>query len=311
MKLTILLLIVCAIQRTYNESDDGGQKAVVRKVVPIAGALQDHGAFAFDYEAARLKTSDSNSDSRQEGLRLILKGGAYPLDVPHKEQTRQRAVIEFICDPEKEGNEGEWESDDKYDEEGGQDEEGKTRRKRDDGEKQLMKDGAALKFISYGKETDSDWETLRLEWRTSYACESGYDQGSASWGLFTWLVVMLVLSPLLSPSSYRFPSNSVRLRANYGSWQRIHGHCGLPHLRLVAQLQQVRSPRLGPRSPRRCHPRHPLPHEGLDSERSQHRAGVRQQRRIQRCLEELRAEGNKPQKYVSFGTCKGKKENNI
>ncbi|PKS06774.1 hypothetical protein jhhlp_006848 [Lomentospora prolificans] len=192
---------VCAIQRTYNDSNPDKSNAVVHKVVPIAGSLQDHGAFNFEFEATRLKTSDSNSDVQKEGVRLILKGGAYPLDVPHKEQTRQRAIVEFICDPEKEGTENEWDpTDDKYDPDGSDEEEGddndggkKEKARRADGEKQLIKDGAALKFISYGKETNSDWETLRLEWSTKYACESAYGEGSASWGFFTWLVIIVFL----------------------------------------------------------------------------------------------------------------------
>ncbi|CAI4211863.1 unnamed protein product [Parascedosporium putredinis] len=164
---------VCAIQRTYNgSSDSDDSKAVVHKVVPIAGG--------------RLYP-----DTKREGLRLTLKGGAYPLDVPHQEQTRQQAIIDFICDPDKEGTENEWDAtDDKYDPDGGSDEEEGKKVRRANGEKQLIKEGAALKFLGYGKDSDSDWETLRLEWRTKHACGSAYGGTSASWGFFTWLFII-------------------------------------------------------------------------------------------------------------------------
>lgn len=194
---------VCAIQRTYGSDED---KGLVRKVVPIAGDLADHGGSEFEYEAARLKTS---SDSPREGLRLTLKGGAYPLDGPAENRKKQRAVIDFICDRDVEGTEGEWASEVEYEKDekekekrgeglAGRGERGLLGARGDglvggfaDGEEQLLKEGAALKFVSYGVEPDGDFEELRLEWRTKYACENTFeDERSAGWGFFTWFLIM-------------------------------------------------------------------------------------------------------------------------
>lgn len=200
----MLTRLVCAIQRTYSSDED---KGLVRKVVPIAGELADQGGSEFEYEASRLKAT---SDSQREGLRLTLKGGAYPLDGPAEKRKKQRAVIDFICDRELEGTEGEWATEEEYE----KDEKDKEKEKRSglvgmgegvllaaradglaggfaDGEEQLLKEGAALKFVSYGVEPDGDFEELRLEWRTKYACESTFeDERSAGWGFFTWFLIM-------------------------------------------------------------------------------------------------------------------------
>merc|ERR1712000_711808 len=101
---------VCAIERTIKDDTD-----MVSKVVAIAGNLENTGGSSFEYEATRLKTSDSRDDSKKEGLRLVLKGGKHPLNGPRKERREQQAVIEFLCDKEKTGLEGEWESEDRYD----------------------------------------------------------------------------------------------------------------------------------------------------------------------------------------------------
>lgn len=189
---------VCAIERTIKDDTD-----MVSKVVAIAGNLENTGGSSFEYEATRLKTSDSHDDSKKEGLRLVLKGGKHPLNGPRKERREQQAVIEFLCDKEKTGLEGEWESEDRYD---GDD---KKLRKRDgeeededDGvesgvEHQLIKDDAALIWESYGSE-GNDKDILRLTWHTKYACEnrddSGDDEGdsdsSSHWGFFTWFILM-------------------------------------------------------------------------------------------------------------------------
>lgn len=191
---------VCGIQRTYPS--DKESESFVRKVIPIAGDLVDRGGHEFEYEATRLKTSKEDPD--REGLRLTLKGGAYPLEGSNKRD--QKAVIEFLCDPELEGTEGEWAAGEEY--EGGKEEKrslagdaGLLGRDGvvglEQGEEQLVKEGAALKFVSYGEEKGGDGEdVLRLEWRTKYACEASYDEEkSGSWGFFTWLLIMYVHLP--------------------------------------------------------------------------------------------------------------------
>ncbi len=104
--------VVCAIKRVIGDESDS-----ITEVIPIAGSLENHEGTAFDYEVTRLKTSDSNADSKKEGLRLVLKGGRHQL-------RDQRAVIEFLCARNQTGLEGEWEAEDKY--------EKSSKRKRDD-----------------------------------------------------------------------------------------------------------------------------------------------------------------------------------
>ena len=192
------VLEVCAIEHAIHEDRD-----MVTKVVAIAGALENHGGSTFEYEVTRLKTSDSHSDAQKEGLRLVLKGGKYPLTPPAKEQREQKAIVEFLCDHNKKGTEGEWEAEDRYDsdqlqrrddEESGGGDEGESSR-----EHQLKNDDAALLWDGYGDESGTD--VLRMTWYTQYACEStegNIDDGepeddgnsSSHWGFFTWLVIM-------------------------------------------------------------------------------------------------------------------------
>lgn len=187
----------------------------VDKVIAIAGNLENYGGKAFDYEAARLKSSDSHSDSKKEGLRLTLKGGKYPLTGPVKQRREQRAVIEFLCDHDKTGLEGEWESEDRYDGDNklraradDKDDDKKGEEDEDDGESgidhQLKKDDAALIWESYGLNDKEDADILRLTWYTKHACEKPRDDkdggdkedddndgdSSSHWGFFTWIIIM-------------------------------------------------------------------------------------------------------------------------
>jgi hypothetical protein len=250
---------VCAIRRLLS-----GESDTVSAVIAIAGNLQDLGGSMFEYKVERLKTSDSHSDSQKEGLRLVLEGGKHPLDGKVKERVKQSAIVEFICDKDKEGTEGEWDSEDKYEKNT------KLRRAEDEAdddsgesaiEHQLRKDNAALIWESYG--TEKDGQVLRLTWHTKYACEKrdGKDEGgnentSESWGFFTWFVIMYV-SCTRSRALFFHRANT--------SLQRFPGHRSLPDLRLVAQLQPLRRKRMGSPAPRRHHPRHPLSPEGLDA----------------------------------------------
>jgi autophagy-related protein 27 len=208
-----LVCPVCGIRHEIREGEGAGHGDVVDKIIPIAGDLADHGGKALDYEVSPLKGSESHSDS-QKGLRLVLKGGAYPLDASDGKK-EQRAIIDFICNKDKTGLEGEWkgedeyekaekvmardddkekEGDDKKDGKDGKDGDGETSK-----ETQLLKPGAALKFVSYGTEKDDEnLEILRLTWETKYACEgmSGKEpdedapSSTSHWGFFTWLFIM-------------------------------------------------------------------------------------------------------------------------
>ena len=174
-----------------------------------------------DAEAIRLSTSDSTGDRKKTGLRLVLKGGKYS-------RRRQKAVIEFLCNQDVEGTEGEWEPEEKYDPEdadataadglrrspthlgvlgaagrgGDQKEwqdEGKSRE--DDGDSQPSPDETQLRYhnstlIFESFVPESDFDVLRLTWYTKHACENaqgtgpGGHEGSPGWGFFTWLVIM-------------------------------------------------------------------------------------------------------------------------
>lgn len=186
---------VCAIERTLQGDNDS-----ITKVVALAGNLENAGGRSFDAKLTRLKTAESNSDSSKEGVRVVLQGGRHPLDGPSKERRDQQVVIEFLCDQDKEGNEGEWDSEDKYermvrreDNKDGQDDESGN-----DGESsiehQLKKDNATLIWESYKQEKDID--VLRMTWHTKHACENKRDgedddgSSSGSWGFFTWVFLM-------------------------------------------------------------------------------------------------------------------------
>jgi autophagy-related protein 27 len=159
--------------------------------------VQNAGGAQFGYEATRLKTSKSNSDSSKEGVRIVLKGGKHPLKGPVKERKQQEAIIEFLCDADKDGSEGEWDAEDKYERLARRDD--KDQEDEDEGESttehQLKKDDAALIWESFKGEKDTD--VLRLTWHTKHACEDkrsddgdGNDSTSTSWGFFTWLFIM-------------------------------------------------------------------------------------------------------------------------
>lgn len=94
--------------------------------------------------------------------------------------------MEFICDEERTGDEGNF----------GIDEQLEQEEKRD--EEEHRADNAtcmpSLSFLSY--ETDpanENTDLLRLEWLTKYACEDQRDkdlEDSKSWGFFTWFILM-------------------------------------------------------------------------------------------------------------------------
>ncbi|KAM5343094.1 hypothetical protein ACJ41O_014060 [Fusarium nematophilum] len=202
---------VCAITHVLREKD-GKEVDDIDKVVAIAGNLQDVGGTRFEVTPTRLKTSDSNSDSQKEGLRLVLTGGKDPLSgAPASKRQDQKAIIEFLCDPDREGTEGEWTAEDKYtrlrarDEEKDGDDDEKNRDEdgnEDDGESsiehQLKHDNASLIWGSFQDEQGP--RVLRLTWHTKYACENrednGGDDGGSSishWGFFTWFILIAFL----------------------------------------------------------------------------------------------------------------------
>jgi len=158
----------------------------VVKTVPVVGEYTASGGPNLESKPTRLKDSDSNAESRTEGVRVEFSGSRYPLK--GKKGTEQKAFIEFLCDPEKTGNEGFEEA-----EKSGDDEV----QKREEGDEELpnpLDEGKSLKFLSYKEEKvkgSMNAQVLRLEWRTKYACENARDLPTkGGWGFFTWFIIV-------------------------------------------------------------------------------------------------------------------------
>ena len=212
---------VCAIQRTIGKGEDNAGD-VILKAFPIAGELADYGGKSLDPEIARLAPADLPGGEEDErnaggGLRIILKGG-FDDRPEHGTKRDQKAILNFICDPDRDGTEGEFDPEDKYDDgddplrarrahgqlhsrddegEGDGDEGDGDDEKKPAGEIQLG-DGknASLVFDSWGPSDESpNVDVLRLTWRTKFACEGRADEGGngssdSHWGFFTWLVIL-------------------------------------------------------------------------------------------------------------------------
>ena len=165
----------------------------VDEVIPIAGSFATSTGRSLEPKFTRL---EDIPDLDSKGLRIELNGGTY-------KKQRQRAIIDMTCDPHRTGNERRdivfrEEIEERDDDEGDKDK---------DGEKDDEGDGdgdekRSLHFVSYGEDADSGGKqrTLRLDWRTKYACEDyeeDDDGGSKSthWGFFTWFIVLYVLCP--------------------------------------------------------------------------------------------------------------------
>jgi hypothetical protein len=174
--------LVCGIERTINEEEDTD---IVSGTIPIAGNYATDSGLGLDPKVTRLKSSDVDA----EGLRVELHGGKFPFT---RGGTKQQAVIEFRCDPDRSGLEEEsisWADD--FDD---------SRRKRDDEDEyyddddgETDDDESSLIFKSYGLVDDIG--VLRLDWLTKYACEDYQDEdgdanSSSHWGFFTWLIIM-------------------------------------------------------------------------------------------------------------------------
>lgn len=185
-----MINLVCAIQRTIKPDDGTDGKGEVTKVVPIAGDLKVYGGGDLDAKPTRFRGGESTHDASRDGLRIVLNGGRYPLT--GSDSRKQKAVIEFVCDPERTGLEhDDRESEDKY-KNGGKDKR-ELGYRADNGTDTTSK--SSLRFIEYGPETDdSSTDVLRLEWLTKHACEDQKDKDDADksghWGFFAWFLIM-------------------------------------------------------------------------------------------------------------------------
>ncbi|KAI9737599.1 MAG: hypothetical protein M1818_005603 [Claussenomyces sp. TS43310] len=169
---------VCGVEHTINA--DTGADMGVSKVIPIAGELQEHKGGPLDAQVTRLRTSSSHSDSEKEGLRIELNGGIY-------ENRKQRAIVEFICDEDRTGDEGNFDPHAEVEARGG------LEYRADNGSFCM----SSLTFLKYEPDPgNGDVDILRLEWRTKYACEDQRDKDladSKGWGFFTWFILIAFL----------------------------------------------------------------------------------------------------------------------
>lgn len=180
---------VCAIERSIKK--DGTDDTVV-DAFPIAGQLKEQKGKSLDAKWERLKASKSHSDEGKEGLRVEMRGGFHQVD---GNKRFQKAIIEFICDPEKTGLENLYDPEDKYDDK----EKKKREEQAEEGDSRSYDpELSSLQFVSYGEDSgDSSIDTLRLNWFTRHACEDNKEKEDAEashWGFFTWFILIAFLS---------------------------------------------------------------------------------------------------------------------
>lgn len=177
---------ICGIEYKASENEDETHWEVVNTIPVVGEYTVSHGRH-LESNPTRLKDSDSNAESKTEGVRVEFSGSRYPLS--EKKGKEQKAFIEFHCDPEKTGNEGFEETKRSGDDEVQKSEEG------DDELPDPLDEGKSLKFISYKEEQvkgAKSADVLRLEWRTKYACENARDTTTpkSGWGFFTWFIIV-------------------------------------------------------------------------------------------------------------------------
>ncbi|KAK4187612.1 autophagy-related protein 27 [Podospora australis] len=183
---------ICAITHRWDPKTK--KTGDTDKVIPILV----EGKEPFSWDAKRLSAGDSKTGEKdkdkKEGVKVTLSGTTKYQD------RKQKTVIEFLCDADLKGDEGEWEGVDEYEPAP------KTRRMvmADDGdevgtpEAQLTKEGKVA-LIWGGYRTEADTDTLYLTWHTKFACDAAADKPaqppaeSAHWGFFTWFVILVFL----------------------------------------------------------------------------------------------------------------------
>lgn len=182
---------ICGVEQVIRPDENTTQ---VDRVIPVAGEYTATHGRALESRPTRLKNSDSNADADMEGVRVEFSGSRYPLN--GKSGVKQKAIIEFICDPSLTGNEGCCDDD----------KEREPRRIRKDeeenGELPDLDKGKSIQFKSYREQPNGDAWVLRLEWRTMYACENAKDIAppkQGGWGFFTWFIIVYVVDlPLVA-----------------------------------------------------------------------------------------------------------------
>ncbi len=192
--------LVCAIRENIDLTDTNNATITP---IDIAGSYKMNSGCELDPRFELLSASKSNADAGREGVRVELHGGQLNLKEA-KKKIDQRAIIEFVCDKERSGlernekDDGEFEPDDgkeKDDDADGRQDDGKKLRRRDEnGRGKCEESDASLRFCGYELEKpaeNKEVQTLRLEWRTKYACtDAPSDLGQSHWGFFTWFIIM-------------------------------------------------------------------------------------------------------------------------
>ncbi|KAI1120640.1 autophagy-related protein 27 [Nemania abortiva] len=201
---------VCAIRRLINIEDHVDS---IDEVTPLAGELKMQGGSYLDPDITRLSKIDP--DSGKKGLRVTLRGG-FKYDETHVKR-KQQTVIDFVCNKDLDGTEGEYDSEDKYestlnrraegDENEGEDKDGEENGPPKEVQLGIEKN-PSLVFERYGlSDSDSDLDVLHLTWSSKYVCESKADDGkdgggeddgdvkkpSSHWGAFTWIIIIAFL----------------------------------------------------------------------------------------------------------------------
>ncbi|KAJ2981374.1 hypothetical protein NUW58_g6704 [Xylaria curta] len=198
---------VCAIRRLIK----GDTVDEIDGVTNFAGELGPYGGGPLDPEVWRL--SKVEPESEKKGLRIVLKGGFG--DTESHVRRKKQTVIDFVCNKDLDGTEGEYDSEDKYE----------ARAEDDKNEDQDNKDGndenappkevqlgieknPSLVFDGYSPSKDDEkLDVLHLTWSSKYVCESKADDGSGGngdeddgaqkpgshWGAFTWIVILVFL----------------------------------------------------------------------------------------------------------------------
>lgn len=185
---------VCSVEEIWR----GGKLEDTDEVRNIAGDFFDSGRH-LEAKLELLGHGSAHKDKDQEGLRMILHGGLYPLrKAAGQKQYKQQAIIEFVCNDTVTGNEGFEASDSRFGD--------RRRAKGDEGDDEdedepsielpHLDAGKSLQFESF--EMEDEIETLRITWNTKYACldNRGEDDDneppakSGGWGFFTWLIIV-------------------------------------------------------------------------------------------------------------------------
>ncbi|KAI9652929.1 MAG: hypothetical protein M1829_001356 [Trizodia sp. TS-e1964] len=173
---------ICGVETFFPEEREKGPETTA---FPIAGDYI-HKNWRLEPALTRLKTSKLETDKNKEGVRLELHGGRRPFNNDGK---KQKAAIEFLCDPGRTGNEGNENTSRPQD--GKDDNESERARKR---AAKSDKNEKSIHVVKYDTSDDKD-DVLHLEWFTKHACENESDVPTSSghWGFFTWLVIIVFL----------------------------------------------------------------------------------------------------------------------